>query len=155
MNIKQLKYNIVIPTLKSIGLFSEAAINIIMGTAYQESGGGYYIHQINGPALGIYQMEPNTYNEIIDWYRSNNQDILFKVLDLTEYDRIPLPERLMYDIQYATAMCRLYYYHINTPLPDSNDIESIAKYWKKYYNTKKGKGTVEQFITNYEKYNVI
>ena len=37
-------------------------------------------------------------------------------------------------------------------LPNSYDIEGLAKYWKKYYNTEGGKGTVEKFIEKYEKY---
>jgi hypothetical protein len=41
-------------------LASLNAIQLLMGTAAQESHLGTYLKQINGPALGVFQMEPNT-----------------------------------------------------------------------------------------------
>jgi hypothetical protein len=35
---------------------------------------------------------------------------------------------------------------------DATDVFKLAEYWKKYYNTPKGKGTVQQFIQSYNKY---
>jgi len=42
------------------------------------------------------------------------------------------------------AMCRLHYRRIPKPLPSSP--EGQAKYWKKYYNSMAGRGTVEDFL---------
>jgi len=37
-------------------------------------------------------------------------------------------------------------------LPNAEDIEGLAHYWKKYYNTVYGSGKVEEFVNNYKKY---
>ena len=48
---------------------------------------------------------------------------------------------------------RVYFVYYRTPDPlPINDIPGMARMWKDYYNTHLGKGTVEEFITNYNKY---
>jgi hypothetical protein len=37
-------------------------------------------------------------------------------------------------------------------LPKEDDIKALASYWKKYYNTIHGKGTVSGAISNYNNY---
>ena len=59
-----------------------------------------------------------------------------------------LVDQLKGNLYYAVAMCRIHYYRVSEALP--NDLEGMARYWKKYYNTELGKGTVEEFIHNYE-----
>ena len=50
-------------------LVSQEAENLLMGTAAQESALGEYIRQLgNGPALGIFQMEPETFDDIVRNY---------------------------------------------------------------------------------------
>ncbi|MHC5804382.1 hypothetical protein ACYTX7_09245, partial [Streptococcus pyogenes] len=68
MDAKQLKVLVIGPTLKTIGLYSEAADQLILGTIFQESRAKYLKQLGNGPALGVIQMEPNTYNDIWDNY---------------------------------------------------------------------------------------
>lgn len=46
--------------------------------------------------------------------------------------------------------CRLFLKLIPEEIP--SDVEGMAKYWKKYYNTVLGKGKVEDFIKKYNKY---
>lgn len=58
MDKRQLR-NLIRRVLIGIGGYSEEAENLLMGTAAQESALGEYIRQLgNGPALGIFQMEP-------------------------------------------------------------------------------------------------
>lgn len=59
-------------------------------------------------------------------------------------------EHLRYDSFVSLIMCRLYYKIIQEPLPI--DLEGRAKYWKKYYNTRAGKGTVEHYIKSSKKF---
>ena len=47
---------------------------------------------------------------------------------------------------YACAMCRIHYQRVREPLPDADDLEGQAAYWKAHYNTPLGAGTVEHFI---------
>ncbi len=46
--------------------------------------------------------------------------------------------------------CRLFYRLIPENIPCS--LGKQAEYWKKHYNTEKGKGTVEKYIEKYNKY---
>ncbi len=155
IDIKQLAKYIIDPTLKEIDLYSAAATWAILGTASVESDMGMYLHQHeDGPALGIYQMEPSTHDDIKDnflIYRPELCERIFnaiKVKDLSEMHA----ERMVYDLKYATIMCRLQYLRFKEPLPEIGDVTGMARYWKKYYNTSKGKGKVTKFLTNYELY---
>lgn len=60
MNGKQFRIEIVRPALVTIDLYSDAAENLVMGTAAQESHLDYVKQSGNGPALSLFQMEPAT-----------------------------------------------------------------------------------------------
>jgi len=156
IDIDQLRQDIVRPVLKKLNLWSLSAENLILGTAAQESALGTYIRQLgSGPALGIYQMEPGTYYDLWDNYLIRKSELL-KMLTIVckscRSQERSEASRLMYDLAYATAMARVHYFRVPEILPQSDDIQGLAEYWKRYYNTPKGKGTVEEFIHNYKQY---
>jgi hypothetical protein len=139
INAKQLRELIIRPTLINMDMWSQSAENLLMGTAAQESKLGHYIAQVRGPALGIYQCEPATHDDVAKW--AKGKGLLPPGVN---------SERLVYDLKYATIMCRLHYYRKSEPLPDADDVEGLARYWKIWYNSVKGKGTVAEFVKNYE-----
>ena len=47
---------------------------------------------------------------------------------------------------YSGLAARLYLARISAPIP--SDLTSQAQYWKTYYNTSAGKGTVQKFIND-------
>ncbi len=153
INANQLRQLVVRPALKAIGLWSEAAENLVMGTAAQESG-LTHIHQLGaGPAVGLFQMEPATYHDIWNRWLAGQPEIrkkLLKIAGLPE-DSIGEPDvNLMAgNLYFAAAMCRIFYRRIQAPLPAADDVPGLAAYWKKYYNTAKGKGTPQQFVSNW------
>ena len=132
-----------------IGLYHPAATNLILGTAAQESRFGTYLRQIGGgPALGVFQVEPETESSI--WhdyivYRQSMIDSMLNILGLLGPD----PLRLEGDLIYQIALCRIQYRRKPEPLPDEIDIEGLGRYWKTWWNTEAGKGTVKEFIDNY------
>lgn len=139
------------PTLELIGLYSLAAERLLLGTAAQESHLGTYLHQINGPALGIYQIEPATHRDVWDNFLTYRADLASKVRGLASqhwFDADPDGE-LVRNLAYSTAIARLCFYRQKEPLPDANDIPGMARYWKQHYNTAHGAGTVMEFIDNY------
>lgn len=156
INKDQLRQLIIRPTLEYLDLWSEAAENLLMGTAAQESQLGTYIHQLGkGPALGIYQMEPATHHDIYLNYLKFNYKLSMQVGNLIVGIPFPGyddPEEMIGNLYYATAMCRVHYLRVPKPLPGADDLDALAAYWKKYYNTPLGKGTAEEFISNYKKY---
>lgn len=151
---QQLKKYIIEPTLKEIGLESDSATNILLGTCAQETQMGKYLHQINGTALGIYQMEKITFLDIRDRYLFKRTHAFRQKVEFCCKLYVSSCEfkDLMWNLNFATIMARLKYASIGEPLPAADNIKSLAEYWKKYYNTAYGKGTVKQFIENYKRY---
>jgi len=151
INTNQLREYIIKPVLNDLDLYSRSATNLLLGTAAQESKMGTYLHQIGGPALGIYQMEPSTNLDIHGNYLSFNHELDTRVDQLC-IPSLDIHQNLIYNLGYATAMARLHYYRITEALPDADDVEGLAYYWKVYYNTNLGKGTINEFIGNYNRY---
>ena len=149
INLEQLKNYIIVPTLKQIDCYSVDAVNLLLGTALQESRGGMFLRQLNGPACGIYQMEPATAQDIIDNYLKYKNPLLEKVFSFYNYHD-SLEDNLTGNLFFATAMCRVHYLRVKESLPKTP--LGYATYWKKYYNTSKGKGNVEEFLDKYNKY---
>ena len=148
---KQFKSVIIQPTLQKLGMDSYSAINLLAGTCAQESHFGKYIKQINGPALGVYQMEPSTHNDIVNNYIRYKENIKRLLFDQFGY-KVLEPEKLIYDLQYATIFSRLHYRRVRESLPVATNLPGLARYWKKYYNTHLGAGTEEEFIRNYNRF---
>jgi len=195
MLAKHLKDFVIIPVLDYLGLNSESAVNLILGTAC-ESDYGKYLRQINHSldnnegAFGIWQIELKTENAVTDYldrpsYKqkrikgmfktvldekrtARKQELLMNVLGLQysmfnpiilakfreSNDDIVLATKanLIGNLYYQCAIARCKYLMIPEPLPAANDIEGLAKYWKKYYNSEQGKGTIEHFVDSYNKH---
>ena len=152
INSEHLRKLIIRPALNSVGLWSECAENLLLGTAAQESKMGYYLAQIKGPALGMYQIEPATHTDI--WvnflvYRQQLSQDVCKWLPLNA-SHLERERSLIYNLCYSTIMARLVYLRAPGKLPDAKDIEGLAAYWKKHYNTPLGKGTEQEFVHNYK-----
>ena len=143
MNNKQL-YDAIYNILLSLKLYSnDSIVKMIFETACVESNCGEYIKQINGPACGIFQIEPNTAQDIIDnyiKYRSRYKDLF----DMLYIKTFTLPQNLKYNLAFSVFMCRMFYMRIKESIP--NTVEKRAEYWKKYYNTEQGKGTTTEYI---------
>ena len=144
---KQLR-NLVNEVLLKMELHTPEAVELILGTIAQESAGGKYIRQITGPALGICQMEPATFKCIVNNYIKYKPE-LGRVIMFASGVSALKSEMLEYNLAFSIAMCRIHYLRVSEALP--HDLEGYAKYWKQYYNTVHGKGTVEEFIANYNR----
>ena len=143
-NIKKVCKEIVIYSLEKLNLYSDEALDMIMKTGQVESGYDY-LRQVKGPAVGFWQMEPATMFDIWEnyvTYRVKYKDAL-RQLSFNEGDA---GNSLLTNLAVQAAFCRLHYRRVPAKLPAVGDIKAQAAYWKKYYNTVKGKGTVEHFI---------
>lgn len=151
---KNLQEKVIQPILKSFDLWSPEAENLLLAVCAQESHLGKYLVQDNGPALGIYQMEPATYEDIvINVICKSTRNWLYKIY--TYFGRMELlgnTEKLIYDLRYATLFARLQFWRYKAPIPAVEDLDGLFDYWKKYYNRNAEKGNKQQFIENYEKY---
>lgn len=147
IDIEQLRDLVVDPVLEDLGLYNVAASELVIGTGIQESR-LTYIKQIgNGPALGIFQMEPATHRDIWINFLKYRDELRTKMNAIARYPaEIPAPEIMVYNLRYAAAMCRVHYRRVREPLPPAGDLEGQAAYWKKHYNTELGRGTVDEYI---------
>src|SRR5258706_9966058 len=102
INCSQLRDIIIKPALIAIGLNSEAAINLLLGTAAQESNMGTYVKQTTGPALGLFQCEPLTYDDIWDRLVQPSVAMKAKIQLYCGYSGKPAAKRLMFDMSLAT-----------------------------------------------------
>ena len=150
INYAQFQELIISPSLSKLQLFSDSAANLLAFTCAAESRGGTYLKQIKGPALGIYQMEPATYNDIWRNYIFNRADYM-QILGLNfNAFRMPEEDRMIYDLHYATAMARLHYRRVDKPLPHANDLDGIWEYYKEFWNTHLGKAKKDKAIKAYK-----
>lgn len=154
IDCNQLRTLVVRPTLEYLGLWSQSAEELLLGTAAQESHLGTYIKQLDaGPAVGIYQMEPATSSDIWFNYLKYKQDLQVKIRELISNGlKTSLSDHMIGNLYYATAMARVHYLRVPEKLPSAEDLPGLAKYWKKYYNTSLGRGTEKEFIDNYKRY---
>lgn len=142
---------VVRPALTHVGLWSEAAENLLLGTAVQESGLRHLRQIGNGPARGLYQIEPATEDDVWRNFLAYRRALAERVGTLLA----PAPsrvEQLVTNMAYATAIARLVYLRDPAPLPDAGDVPGLARTWKRCFNTEKGGGSAAAFILNYKEY---
>ncbi|MCP3682151.1 MAG: hypothetical protein GY861_05610 [bacterium] len=151
INPKQLR-SLIADTLFEVDLFSLEAAELLFMTAAQESHCGEYIQQLGrGPALGIFQMEPDTEQDILENYIQYRPQ-LQKIVDRFRIKAVRGDLNLRGNIPYQIVMARIHYLRVPVMLPHPTDIEAMAEYYKKYYNTYAGKATVEQAVENYNRF---
>lgn len=151
MDVKQYRELIVRTTLKEFQLWSKEAEDLVVGTSLHESGGLRYIHQVGGPALGLIQMEPATYRDLWENFITPRQGLVEQMeKEFGIYAGIT-PEMLISNLALGAIMCRIHYLRSPGGIPMA--LADQAKYWKKYYNTYLGKGTVEEYIKHYNMWN--
>lgn len=136
------------PRIVELIPYSRNAEEILMLTSAVESNLGEYIYQVEGPAQGIFQMEPGTERDI--WLNYiEYKPALKKVVESFLNDG---QNNLAHNLEYQVLMARLHYRRVSAPLPDHKNVPAMAEYWKKYYNTHLGKGTVEHARAKYNRY---
>ncbi len=137
---------VVRPSLDSIGLWSPAAERLLLGTAITESELTWLRQHGDGPARGVYQIEPATHADIWAHYLAYRARLAERVARLAA-GAIPRADQLTWNLGYATAIARLVYYRRPEPLPAADDLAGLARYWKAHFNTNLGAGSAEDFRT--------
>ncbi len=127
--------------------YSRAAERLLLGTAIHESGNLQWLDQTSpgpGPAYGLWQMEAATHYDLWSRFIEPRQALAYKLRSL----RAPFPspiEQLRTTLTYACAMARTLYYRSPDPMPDVNDVDAMAAWAKRVFNTVKGKATVDDY----------
>lgn len=158
MNTRQLR-KLISETLHELELHSDGAVELLMLTAAAESNLGEYIEQTKGPAVGIFQMEPTTFADIMGRWLDTKPDLREKVEKVlmrhvgSEYDTTKHGAKVMrYNIKAAIIAARLHYLARPGAIPSASDSKGLAEYWKKNWNTNLGKGTVIGAMRKYQQF---
>ncbi len=146
LDAEQLRELVIAPVLEHLGMHSTAAEELVLNTARAESQLEFLRQHGGGPALGLYQMEPATHDDIWENFLKYRRELSRKVRSLAINRGTPDSQQVIGNLYYATAMCRVHYFRVPAPLPSAGDLAAQADYWKRYYNTHLGRGTVEHFL---------
>lgn len=136
MDPKQFLEFVIRPTIEPIGLGGAAAERLLLGTALAETN-LTSLHQLNGPALGVYQIEPATHMDVWGNFIRFHPDLQEQVLARLSLDPSGL-EQLITNLSYQTIIARVIYRRVPTPLPAPDDALSLYQYYKAHWNTSLG-----------------
>lgn len=132
--------------------FSEDAVELLMLTCAQESLLGKYIEQVNGPAIGIFQIEPATHQDLVLYIAREMKKLDYFIDNYVASPSDEVFDSLKINLVYQIILARVFYYRFSEPLPSKDDVRAMAEYYKKYYNTHLGKATVEEAVDRYYRY---
>jgi len=132
-------------------------MELMIGTVAAESGFTQRIQMRGGPARGIFQMEPRTardnyenYMKFPRWqYRYHELMAVCFSLGSAPFF-VPSDEDiehlLIVNDTFSIIHARIKYLRDPEPIPADGRIKAIAEYYKRVYNTVKGKGSAEKFL---------
>ena len=123
--------------------YSDNAEDLIFETGNAETGYKHLEQMGGGPAVSFFQIEKNTIKDIFDNYVVYRKPLiacLYKLGFIEEYPNFSV----MTNIAVAIAFCRIYYRRQPGSIPKKKGNRAI--YWKKYYNTEGGRGSVEHYL---------
>lgn len=151
---QELRQWVIKPTLKRLGVYSKTAENLLLATAAQESGLGSHIKPAGQRALGIYQIHSLSHRHIWDDHLAKYSNMASIVRGLaSQHDFLTQPHtELATNLSYATAIAWfMYARHDDFTLPESNNIDALAKTWKRFYHPKNNCSTAD-FSKNFMRY---
>lgn len=127
---------------------NNTAYNLLLETAGAETVRGGFFDSTKGAGMGLTQFDKMPWHDTHNRTSKNIKILVFNYfgiyLDYLEW------EDLRYNPLLAMICTRLKYRLIAEEIPIS--IEDRAKYWKKYYNSELGKGTIEHYLSANEKF---
>ncbi len=99
--------DVVRPALEHLELWSESAENLLLGTALVESGLRSLSQRGGGPALGLFQIERATHDDIRTNFLRYRRALSAKVEALVA-PQPSRPRQLVTNLAYAAAMARVH-----------------------------------------------
>lgn len=147
-----IRSSIVIPALSRLGLYSNPAERLLMGTAAVESNFVHFVQFGGGPARGMFQMEPPTFNDIMDRVLTGIRQAPLRaaVLATAAYQPAGFSE-LTANHLFAAAMARAKYFSVAPAIPKT--LADQAHHWWTYYNGRSPNGLKpNDYIATWERY---
>lgn len=127
---------------------SRGAERLLLGTAIHESGDLRWLDQTTpgpGPAYGLWQMEAATHYDLWSRFIDFRLPLARKLHSLRTGPWATPIEQLRWNLPYACGMARVLYFRSPDAMPDVGDVDAMAAWAKKTFNTIKGKATVDDY----------
>jgi len=130
---------------------------LMLGTAAAESGLVFRKQFNDGPARGLWQMEPATGRDVFIHFLAFKHELRARLVEMwfeihSSIQSIPYIEDIEHHLEcyddFACAMARIHYLRDPDPIPDT--LQGQAEYWKRVYNTPTGAGTVEHYLSMWD-----
>jgi hypothetical protein len=151
MDLLQFDKYVLVPALSMIGMLSPSSHVLMLGTGMIETNYEYLKQFNDGPALGVFEIEPDTYEDVYRYLnRYDNRKLKEVCMAACLYESWPDKEALIYNLRWATIIARVKYSMITERLPLETDAAAMAQYYKKYYNTAEGKAQMPEVISIFE-----
>lgn len=127
---------------------NKKAVKLLLETAGAETGKGTVKDNTLYAGMGITQFDKVPFYDVKDRCRQSDKDLIKTYFDI-DIELVEW-EHLRYNPLLALIFTRLKYKKVPNEIPDN--IEGRAKYWKTFYNTVSGAGTIDHYLGNNSDY---
>ena len=103
LDASQLRELVIKPALSEIELWSPAAEELVLGTAIVESRLSFIKQLGSGPALGLWQIEPDTHRDVYDNFLEYREGLYDQVMSLSAPGQT-FEENLTSNMQYGSHL---------------------------------------------------
>ncbi len=130
INAADLMQLVILPTLGYLGVESEAASKLLLGTAAQESKLDPFCNC--GQGIGIYQITSQQHRAAWDEYLAFRPDLASSVRGLaSQHQFLKNPDQeLLLNLAYSTAIAWIIYLQADCQLPEADDIDALSECWE-------------------------
>ena len=133
------KFNKVISLLND---FETMIVETLMGKSD-------YIRAAKRNNFGIAQIRPETAKDVLKNIKKKNINDYYYIISLKN-SNLSLKQNLLSNVHFSIAICAEFYALKKIKRLDSKHLR--AQVWKRFYNTKKGSGTVDAYVKRVTKY---
>jgi hypothetical protein len=129
-------------------MLGTAATETHLGKTFRQTG---YSMESKGGAFSPWGIELKTHDDIWNIVLPRHPHICEHIKEILGCC-VSCQDALIGNLYYACAIARLQYWRFPEPLPAADDLESQGKYYKHYFNSSKGKGSVAKYVADYKRF---
>lgn len=150
--IAQIRDHVIVPTLAKAqsmnkgksSIDGDVAQDLLLSTIAAESGAEYIAQFGGGPARGIFQMEPETLEDLVNVLQPRHAD-KFQMLQAFCPPGMKFKDALYGVLPFQVIACRLQYWRHPDSLPLQGDKDGLWVYYKRFWNTEAGDTTRQEY----------
>jgi hypothetical protein len=130
INAVDLLEHVIKPTLDYLAVDSDAAEQLLLGTAAQGSDFDPFCHRRRG--LGLYQITAKQHRNAWDNYLAYRPDLASRVRGLaSQHQFLKNPDQeLTTNLAYSTAIAWIIYLQSESQLPAADDADGLSHFWE-------------------------